>query len=226
MTRRALPRFDLVLAVSHRIATEVREQSPASDIVVAPDPIDLDVFKPRDRAEARARLGLDEVAKYALFTTISKENPLKRMPLAIRAVDLARQRVPNLQLLVAAEYPHSEMPYVVAAADLALCTSVAEGWPNSIKEALACNVPFVATDVSDLERIAQASPECSVVGPDPELLADAIVRTITASAPVGDLRRHVAYMNMGEFAHTILASYRRLVTPAIRSPGIAPLMEP
>jgi len=40
------------------------------------------------------------------------------------------------------------------AADVLLMTSRREGSPNTIKEALACNLPVVATDVGDVsERV-------------------------------------------------------------------------
>ncbi len=210
-TRRALPRFDLVIAVSERIAGEVRTFRPSSEVVVLPDPIDLQRFVPRPRLEVRRQLGLDPTAKYVLFTTVDRENPLKRLSLAVDAIATAKSSVPELELLVAADYPHSEMPAVVAAADVALCTSVAEGWPNSVKEALACDVPVVSTDVSDLRRIAAVEPACQIVAPDPAEIAGAIVAAVTSGLTGAGLRRQVSHMDQDAYAQRLLGFYRALL---------------
>ena len=63
------------------------------------------------------------------------------------------------------------MPSVVSECDLILITSVYEGWPNCIKEALACNVPFIATDVSDLSEIAKRHSNCRIAEPNPESIS-------------------------------------------------------
>ena len=83
---------------------------------------------------------------------------------------------------------------------------MAEGWPNAIKEALACNVPFVATDVSDLALIAHQDPDCWVVPPEPQALADALVCVLQRPRPT-DLRRHLKSMTMEEYARRTIAAY-------------------
>lgn len=57
---------------------------------------------------------------------------------------------------------------------IVLCTSTHEGWLNSIKEALACNVPVVLTDVSDLHLITDNEKDCRIYPPDAEIIVDNI----------------------------------------------------
>jgi glycosyltransferase involved in cell wall biosynthesis len=45
------------------------------------------------------------------------------------------------------------MPWYYAATDVMLLCSDHEGSPTSVKEALACNLPVVATDVGDLRQV-------------------------------------------------------------------------
>jgi len=211
MTRLALRHADGVVCVSHRIASEVRTAIRDIPVCVASDPVDLDAFKSRDKTECRRTLGLDPDAKYILFTTVSKSNPLKRFELAQAAVDKARERLPHVELLVASGFPHSEMPLLAAAADSALLTSVAEGWPNCIKEALACNVPFVATDVSDLKQIADADSRCRVVDATPQALGDALIRVLTDTRTRDGLSDHLANMSFEVYARQLRDFYQEVL---------------
>lgn len=211
MSRFAVPRSQGVVAVSRRIGDQVLDAFPHVDVRVAPDPVDLEQFHPADRDAMRAQLGLDPSRRYVLFTTLSATNPLKRAALARSAVEVARAAVPNVELLVATGRTHSQMPMLAAAADMALCTSTSEGWPNCIKEALACDRPFVATDVSDLRDIAAVDPRCKVVGDSPEALGAAIIEVLRDDSDRAGLRDHVAPMSMDAFTDQLVAFYRRLL---------------
>ncbi len=66
------------------------------------------------------------------------------------------------------------------AADCLLLTSMAEGSPVVVKEALMCNLPVVATDVADVrETLADVSPS-AVCGHDPSELGAALVGVLSA----------------------------------------------
>jgi len=68
-----------------------------------------------------------------------------------------------------------DMPSVYNALDVACLTSIAEGCPNVLLEAMACSVPCVATDVGDSKRIIGDTGD--IVQPrDPQALAAALYR--------------------------------------------------
>ena len=48
------------------------------------------------------------------------------------------------------------------ASDVILLTSLWEGSPNVIKEAMACNRPIVSTDVGDVKSIIQDTKGCYI----------------------------------------------------------------
>jgi glycosyltransferase involved in cell wall biosynthesis len=208
LTRLAIKSFDGIISVSRRIADEVAGIAQDALIVVLPSPVDLGVFSPRDRGEAKALLGHPDCAeKWILFNSLDLENPIKRFDLARAAFAIAQARHGKLRLRLATKMPHDQMALFVAACDLILCTSETEGWPNSVKEALACNVPFVATDVSDLHDIASVDPSCRVCKPDAEVIATNICDVLSGSLPL-DLRRHVVGMSVDAYAEQMLGTYQ------------------
>ena len=64
--------------------------------------------------------------------------------------------------------------YYMNAADVLLLTSLWEGSPNVIKEAMACNCPIVSTDVGDVRWVFGETEGCYLTSFDPEDVADKI----------------------------------------------------
>lgn len=195
MTRLSLARYDSVIVMSNRMKGEVSSMYPAIVPTVITDPVDFTRFVPRNRQEARGLLGYaDDTSYWVLFTTLSAENPMKRAALARNAVAIARKKMGDIKLRVATGIPHDQMPDFVASCDAVLSTSVHEGWPNCVKEALACDLPFVATDVSDLHAIASTEPSCQICAPDAQAIAEGIERALKAPSAV--LHHHIAHMDI------------------------------
>jgi glycosyltransferase involved in cell wall biosynthesis len=141
ITRAALGRMDLVAAVSDELAALVRERRPGTEVTVLPVGVDLDRFRPLDRAENRARLGLDPRAKLALFPA----DPARAEKRADRAREAAQRA--GAQLLTLGRVPPDEVPCWMNAADVVLVPSEREGFGLAVIEALACDVPVLATPV-------------------------------------------------------------------------------
>lgn len=211
LTKMTLRAYDRILVESQRMAAEVAEFAPYAQIAVVTAPVDLERFVPCDRRAAKARQGFPDCSeKWILFTSVNARNPIKRSKLAHRAFELAQARRGNLRLRLATDIDPRSMPQFVSACDLVLCTSVYEGWPNSVKEALACDVPFVATDVSDLRDIARNDSRCRVCPPDAEAIADSICQVLDGPSPTG-LRRHVEHMSMPVISERLIATYQELL---------------
>jgi len=212
LTKVSIGSYDCVTSVSNRISVELSAFVPDTRIKVLPSPIDLSRFVPVHKREARRRLGFpgcDE--KWVLFNSCNLRNPVKRFDLAKRAFETAQAQQGGLRLRLATELPHEEMPLFVAACDLIICTSENEGWPNSIKEALACNVPFVSTDVGDLKEIANVEPSCRVCPADAQILADNICDVLAGPEPQ-DLRKYVQDMSLDAVSDRLIEIYQSLIS--------------
>lgn len=211
MTRLSLHRYERVIVMSNRMKAFLSDYFDANYIEVVPDGIDLSLFRPVNRDMARIALGnTGDDRPWVLFPTMYTSNPIKRTGLAVEAVKCLRSRRPDVEFKSVTNVPHQQMPYLINASSVVLMTSAHEGWPNVIKEALACNVPFVSTDVSDLKHIAAVADPCSVVDPEPEVLADALLHAID-SPRSESLRMHVSEMDHAATAARIVRLYERVM---------------
>lgn len=216
LTRRGLPHYDRVVVMSHhmRQALEKYNKTQAQHIDVLPDGLNLELFQPMDRQACRQALGQgDDHRPWVLLTTLLEDNPIKRVHLAKEAVELARRTLPDVVLKVASQVAHRDMPLWVNSCNVTLMTSIHEGWPNAIKESLACNVPFVSTDVSDLALISALEPSCQTVAADPQSLADALINSLQ-NVNAHNLRVHVTDMEV----HVVARRLRQIYCEMMDSP--------
>lgn len=170
---KACARFcDAVVVMSDEMAAELDQEC-----TVIPHGVNLDLFEPQSRAAARERLGWNDEAYHVLFP-YRPSKPLKDFDRARRVATAADERTDRRVVLQTVDYVrHTEMPIYMNAADALLFTSKREGSPNVVKEALACNLPIVSTDVGDVtERLAGVTH--STVCHSDEALVDSLVAVL------------------------------------------------
>lgn len=200
LTRVAIRKCSGVIAVSRRIAREIQAELRYAKVVVIPSPIDLDRWP---LVSASDRLGRQKFR--VMFASNSENNALKRGALVSAAVRRAADGFANIELVRATGIPHHSMPNLVSSCDAVVCASYMEGWPNSVKEALACGLPFVSTDVSDLAEIAAREPSCRIVRPEIEDIADGL-RHALQCGPSPELRRHVSHLSLENSTRALVAA--------------------
>jgi glycosyltransferase involved in cell wall biosynthesis len=140
---------------------------------VIPDGVDRTRFYPIARETARRQVGWPSEE----ITVISVGNhvALKRLWLAEQATALAAHELPAIRWRSISNVPPAEMPFLYNAADCLTHTSASEGSPNAVKEALACDLPVVATPAGDIAELLAGVTPSAVCAPKPEILADALV---------------------------------------------------
>jgi len=182
---------------------------PSVHAHVIPSGLDFDQFRPIPRDEARAHLGLPLHQRLVLFVG----NPAlerKRYPLARAAVDILNRTLP-VELKVAWGVWHKDIPFLMNACDALVFTSMQEGSPNAVKEALACNLPVVSVPVGDVAQRIGGVAGCELC-PDeePESIAAALERVLRRGTRAAG-RAAVQDLDERRLAQQVITVYRSVL---------------
>lgn len=178
-------------------------------IHVIPNGVDLEVFKPLGKALCRKKVGWEKNKTIVLFAS----NPARQE----KNFELARQSFIKLglqdaELKVIFNVKHEEMPYYLCASDLLLSTSKWEGSPNIIKEAMACNLPIVSTDVGDVEWLLDGVSNCFVTSNDPGDISNKLDLTLQLEGQTnGRQRLFELGLDSESIADEIIELYKQIL---------------
>ena len=152
-TRAVLPSMDLVATASdaliERLPRRVRRRAQA-----LPCGVDVGRFAPIGRESARAELGLEPDRPLLLFAA-DPARPEKRCDRAQAVADACGAR-----LLALGGVAPERVPLYVNAANAVLVPSEREGFGLAVLEALACDVPVLATPVGVHPRALDGIDGC------------------------------------------------------------------
>jgi len=200
ITRFAARHSDAVIAPNEAVSRRLD-----CDHEVVPFGVDLGLFRPIDRTEARERLGWDQSKRFVLFP-YDTDRDVKDFERAQRVVSEA---VVNAEIKAIHGREYEEMPYLMNACDVLLVTSERESGPMVVREAAACNVPVVSTDVGFAAETL-ADVENSYVADTDDELADALDATLR-SAGRSDGRERVRTNTTERMATDLRAIYSALL---------------
>ena len=184
---------------------------------VIPSGVDRDLFRPLERAEARRRVTWNASENPVTLFPYDPGRFTKRYALAEAAVGEARKRIPDLELVVCDRVAPDQVPDYMNAADALIVSSVAEGSPNVVKEAMACNLPIVSVDVGDVRDVIDGTRNCRICPPEADLLGQALVEVLQARPERSDGRERSAHLGVGEIAGRLTKVYE---SAAGRGPGV------
>ncbi len=202
---RAASAADGLLAVSASMREDMAALGiPRERVRVHHTGVDLDRFAPGDRAVLKAGLGVAG----RLVVSVGALIPRKGHGVVIEAM----ARVPGATLLIAGEgperprlealarslgdrvrllgsVPHTDLPRLFAAADVAALASSSEGLANAWVEALACGTPIVITDAGGAREVVTTPEAGRVVARTPDAFAGAIAELLADPPDAAAVRR-------------------------------------
>jgi teichuronic acid biosynthesis glycosyltransferase TuaC len=174
---RAARRAAGIVVVSQNLFDALPRPVHDSRVWIVPDGVDFSRFAPRDRTACQQTLGWDTSTSHVLFPA-SPSRAEKAFPLAEAAVRVLANTGPQVQLHTLGQVPHEEVPTWLNAANAVVLTSVREGSPNVVKEALACDVPVVSVDVGDIRERLTEIEGCFIADRTPEDLSANLTRAL------------------------------------------------
>lgn len=215
LTSFSLPRYDHTIVMSNRMKLEIISKLSVikkSSISVLPDGVDFESFFPTKDNRVPSSSNHFPKSHQILFSTAKRNNPIKRFWLAEKAVEILRLEGIDVEIKIMNNVPHEKVNDFINGCDVLLLTSTHEGWPNIVKECLACNIPFVSTDVSDLSKIANDKDSGSfVVNDDPKQLAEALKKVLLSNKEVSYREKIRHEMDIKVIAQRLVVVYEGLL---------------
>lgn len=180
--------------------------NPQKNYALIPCGINIQDYPIIDRGGARQILGLAPIGKYVLFAG-AFDNPVKNSSLAKEAVKL----LPGVELIELKGYNRNQVATLMQAVDVFLMTSLTEGSPQVIKEAMACGCPIVSVEVGDVKEIIDGVDGCYLADREPKSIADNLKRAFAFSGRTKGREVIIEKKLTNDIiANQILAVYRKV----------------
>lgn len=172
----AMNSADRILSVSEDLKLHIVNLGIKEDkVIVVPNGVDTEKFKPPEKGNARDLLDLPVDKDIVLFVGALRSikgvdylieaarnfvNKNTELYMVGRDDGLKKSLVKMAEDFKIADHikfigpvNHEEIPLWISASDILVLPSLSEGRPNVVLEALACEVPVVATDVGGIPEI-------------------------------------------------------------------------
>jgi glycosyltransferase involved in cell wall biosynthesis len=202
----------------------------------------------RARAEVRAELGVGPGD--FVVAQVARLDPLKDHATAIGALEHLRRRRADARLVVVGDGPRAgplaelvrdrglggsarllghrtDVPRLLGAADVALLTSVSEGIPLSLIEAMAAGLPVVSTRVGGVPEVVEEG-QTGLLAPsgDVPALAEALLRladdpALRAAMGARARERARALFSEDQMCDAYDRAYREMLAPRPARPAAA-----
>lgn len=208
LARRGPQLFDRVIVVNQE-EQDILKNHPKVKLI--PCGVDFDKFQPMPLDEARRSLNLPMDKPLVLWAG-QYWQPEKRFKLVEESIKVLKRRCPEVELILVSGQPHAVIPIYMNACDVFVFTSWSEGSPMVIKEAMACNLPVVSTDVGDVAEVISGVEGCYVVEPDAEKIADKLLQVLKWRQRTQG-REKIKHLGADFIAQRVIAIYKEICSP-------------
>lgn len=159
------------IVMSEKMKQELWNKN-SSKIFSIPEGISLNKFCPGSKDDSRLLLNWSRNEFILIF--FDDGQVVKNKKLAIKSFELFQNEYPRSEMKLISGFNHEDLIHVYRAADVMLLTSFHEGSNNSLKEALACNLPIISVDCGDASERLTNVENCYICNYDATEIASKI----------------------------------------------------
>lgn len=160
----------------------MKKNQKLSNPEIIPNGVDLTRFLPQDKSNSMKEIGWSKVHQHILFLA---DPSREEKNYALAKASTKRVESQNTQFHTVYDIKRDKVVDYLNACDVLILTSLWEGSPNIIKEAMACNRPIVSTDVGDVRRLFGGIDGCYISTFDEKAFSDKITKALFFSEKQG-----------------------------------------
>lgn len=177
--KRMAKRYDQVIVKSQEMADIIASVS----CHIIPNGVDMSVFRPMERTSCCLQIGLNPNHINVLFPG-NPNDPRKGHALATASVKVAEQILnTSINLVPLWKVKPDQVASYMNACNAMLMTSVFEGSPNVVKEALACNASVIGVPVGDVHELLDGVRACHRVSRDSTEIGSKLAEALQKNEP-------------------------------------------
>lgn len=199
----------IIIAKSKQIAESIAYNNKGIEIV--PNGVNFNTFKVIDKSLTKNDLKLNSNIKYILWVGDAKRKE-KNFKLAEETFRIIKTAIENVELIQIWGVTQKRLNKYYNGCDVFLLTSLYEGSPNVIKEAMACNCPIVSTDVGDVKEVIGNTAGCYICSYDPGDVAKKIKMALDFGKRTNGRQRILELgLDSNNVANKVINVYRQVL---------------
>ena len=176
--------------------------------IVIPNGVDFDRFKPIVKEKSLNKINLSDYNREYILFPANPDRDEKNYNLFNKALkELNNNLISELKFI---DVSNDITPFYYNASSVVVLTSYHEGSPNVIKEAMACNIPIVSTDVGDVREVIGKTKGCYITTFEPKDVADKIQKALVFNKRTTG-REDIKHLESGVVAKKIIEVYKKVL---------------
>ena len=194
--------MDAVIVKSARM----KEMVDARHVYVIPNGVDFKKFKPVSLSMSRCENSSEKRILFLGNPRLRRKN----FPLAFKSLEIVKKKYPGARLESAFGVGQDKVVELMNSAHLLLLTSLQEGSPNVIKEAMACNLPVVSTDVGDVGEVIGGTDGCYITTFTPDDVAEKVIKVLDRGLRTNG-RDMIKHLEINKVARRVIDVYEKVL---------------
>lgn len=150
-------RANTIITKSNALKQKLYFSSSKKKSFVIPNGVDLDLIKPlenmKENTKLRAKHGFKKEDFIIVFNkSVGLNQTAKNYPLAKKIIKKIKLKYHNVRFVTVTNLKYKQFINLLSISNLLLVTSIQEGSPNVVKEAMAMNIPIISSNCGDVEE--------------------------------------------------------------------------